>query len=178
MRAWGIVALTLALWFPAVAAAETAATLSRFAGSWHWVGGTTELRAIDDAIEACVKQMNLFIRPIARHRIRKPLLPSPEMVLVAAPGPTLQISRPDRPTVSIPANGQQIRWRDPGGDWFLISLGVDGDMLQQRFEGTSSISFNSYSLDPSGANLKVHTRIVSKRLPAPIEFDTTYQKSP
>ena len=177
-RLVSIIAVTLALLIPAAAAAaEPETTLARFAGSWRWIGGPGELRALDDAIEVCVKQMNLFIRPIARHRIRKPLQPSPEIVLSIVPGPSLSISRPDRPTIAIPTSGQQVRWRDPGGDWFLMSLGVDNGVLQQRFEGTSSISFNSYILDPTGYYLTVHTRIVSKRLPAPIEFDTTYQKN-
>jgi len=177
-RLVSIIALTLALLIPLAAAAEPESTLARFAGSWRWVGGAGELRALDDAIEACVKQMNLFIRPIARHRIRKPLQPSPEIVFATVAGPSLSISRPDRPTIAIPANGQKVRWRDAGGDWFLMSLGVDNGVLQQRFEGTSSISFNSYILDPTGYHLTVHTRIVSRRLPAPIEFNTTYQRNP
>ncbi len=176
-RIMGILALTLGLLTPAIASAEPDSPLARFVGSWHWVGGPSELHAMDEAIESCVKQMNLFIRPIARHRIRKPLQPSSEIVLAEVPGPTLRISRPDRPTIAIPANGQQIPWRDAGGDSFLISLGVDNGTLQQRFEGTSSISFNSYRLDSTGMKLTVHTRIVSKRLPVPIEFDTTYLKS-
>ena len=49
-----------------IACAEPAAPLGSFAGRWHWVGGDNELRALDAAIEACVKQMNIFIRGIAR----------------------------------------------------------------------------------------------------------------
>ncbi len=150
--------------------------LRSYSGRWHWVGGESELQALDAAIETCVKQMNIFIRGIARRRIRKPNQPSAELVL-AVDDSTITVSRPGRPALSAPASGVPIKWRDPGGDWFQVSHGVDHGVMYQRFEGTSSLSVNRYHLDPTGRRLVVHTRITSKWLPVPIEFDTTYERS-
>lgn len=159
-----------------VASAQPDAALQGFAGRWHWVGGERELQALDAAIEACVKKMNVFIRGIARRRIRKPNQPSPELV-VAVDGANLAVSRPGRPALAAPTNGAPIKWRDPGGDWFMVSHGVDHGVMFQRFEGTSSLSLNRYTLDPVGQRMVVHTHITSKWLPVPIDFDTTYERS-
>lgn len=159
-----------------VARAEPEAALQSFTGRWHWVGGERELQELDAAIEACVKKMNIFIRGIARRRIRKPNQPSPELV-VAVEGPNLAVSRPGRPALTAPANGAPIKWRDPGGDWFLVSHGFDHGVMFQRFEGTSSLSLNRYILDPVSNRMVVHTHITSKWLPVPIDFDTTYERS-
>lgn len=160
-----------------IACAEPAAPLGSFAGRWHWVGGENELRALDAAIEVCVKQMNIFIRGIARRRIRKPNQPSPEL-MISLDGGNLAVSRPGRPPLSAPADGTPIKWRDPGGDWFLVSHGVDHGVMYQQFKGSSSLSLNHYNVDPAGQRMVVHTRITSKWLPVPIDFDTTYERSP
>ncbi len=161
----------------ALAGAQPDAAPASFAGRWHWVGGESELRALDVAIEACVKQMNIFIRGIARRRIRKPNQPSPEL-MITTDGGNLTVSRPGRPPLSAPASGTPIKWRDPGGDWFLVSHGVDHGVMYQRFQGASSLSLNHYNVDPAGQRMVVHTRITSKWLPVPIDFDTTYARSP
>lgn len=160
-----------------LAGAELDPSLNRFTGRWHWVGGDNELRALDSAIEACVSRMNIFIRGIARRRIRKPNQPSPEL-LVAVDGANLAVSRPGRPPLSAPADGQPITWHEPGGDSFRVSHGIDHGIMYQRFEGSSSLSLNRYILDPTGYRMVVHTIITSKHLPVPIEFDTTYERTP
>lgn len=159
-----------------MAGADLDPSLGSYTGRWHWVGGDNELRALDSAIETCVAKMNIFIRGIARRRIRKPNQPAPEIVVVLD-GTNLAFSRPGRPALSAPADGQPIAWREPGGDLFQVSHGVDHGIMYQRFEGTSSLSLNRYMLDPSGRRMVVHTRITAKRLPIPIEFDTTYERT-
>ena len=156
---------------------EPEPTLSSFTGHWRWVGGESELRALDSAIEKCVSKMNIFIRGIARRRIRKPNQPSPEL-MVTLEGQNLAVRRPGRPALSAPADGRPIDWREPGGDQFRVSHGLDHGVMYQRFEGASSFSLNRYLLDPKGRRMVVHTHITSKRLPMPIEFDTTYERSP
>ena len=50
--------------------------------------------------------------------------------------------------------------------------------MYQQFKGSSSLSLNHYNVDPAGQRMVVHTRITSKWLPVPIDFDTTYERSP
>jgi hypothetical protein len=119
--------------------------------------------------------MNFLFRGIARRRLRAPNLPSAEVSILVERG-AITVARPGRPTVTAPACGDPIEWRDPSGDRFQVRHGVDADgTLYQRFEGSSSVSINRFALAPDG-RLVIDTTITAKRLPAPLRFRTTYQR--
>jgi hypothetical protein len=163
---------------PAIVAAEASEpALQRFAGSYGYVGGDTEIRALDRAIEAVVDQMNFLIRGIARRRLRVPNLPSKEVSVFIEHG-QIRIQRPGQPEVTAPANGKPITWRHPiDGDVFQVSHGIDdGGALYQRFEGERSVSRNRFVLGRENTRMTIHTVITAERLPAPLRFKMTYER--
>lgn len=153
--------------------------LQRFAGTFEYVGGDADIKALDRAIDDVVGQMNFFIRGIARRRLRAPNLPSKE-VGVFLESAQIRIERPGQPEVSAPANGKPITWRHPtDGDVFKVSHGLDqGGALYQRFEGESSVSRNRFVLSEDGKRLVIQTVITADRLPAALRFEMTYQRTP
>jgi len=151
--------------------------LTRFAGTYDYVGGDTEIRALDRAIDEVVEQMNFLIRGIARRRLRAPNLPS-KTVRIVLENAQIRIDRPGQPEVSAPADGKPITWRHPSdGDVFQVSHGVDEHgALYQRFEGERSISTNRFVLSQDEERLTIHTTITADRLPAPLRFKMSYER--
>jgi hypothetical protein len=165
---------------PAVAMAEASdSALQPFAGTYRYVGGDAEIKALDRAIGEVVDQMNFFIRGIARRRLRAPNLPSEEVSVFIEKG-QIRITRPGQPEVSAPADGKPITWRHPSdGDVFEVSHGIDDEgALYQRFVGERSVSRNRFVLSEDEERLTIHTVITADRLPAPLRFDMTYQRTP
>ncbi len=162
----------------AAGAAEPSSALARFAGTYRYAGGETEIEELDRAIEEVVEKMNFLIRGIARRRLRAPNLPSSEVGIFVERG-QIRITRPGRPEVSAPADGKAITWRHPeDGDLFRVSHGVDDQgVLYQRFEDDRSLSLNHFTLSDDGKQLKIETRVTADRLPAPLRFTTTYERA-
>ena len=164
---------------PSTTAADAPdAAIQQFVGTYTYVGGEPEIKALDRAIDEVVDQMNFFIRGIARRRLRAPNLPSKE-VSVFVEKEQIRIERPGQPEVSAPADGRLITWRHPSdGDVFQVSHGIDDDgVLYQRFEGERSVSRNRFILGKNKKRLTIHTVITADRLPAPLRFKMTYERT-
>jgi len=162
-----------------IAAAEPSdSVMAQFVGTYAYVGGDAEIKALDQAIDKVVDQMNFFIRGIARRRLRAPNLPSKEVSVFVENG-QIRIERPGQPEVSAPADGRPITWRHPTDrDVFQVSHGVDDEgALYQRFEGERSVSRNRFVLSKDQKRLTIHTVITADRLPAPLRFKTTYERT-
>jgi hypothetical protein len=162
-----------------IAAAQASdSVLEQFAGTYTYVGGEAEIKSLDQAIDEVVDQMNFFIRGIARRRLRAPNLPSKEVSVFVEKG-QIRIERPGQPEVSAPADGRPITWRHPSdGDVFQVSHGVDDKgVLYQRFEGERSVSLNRFVLGEGKKRLTIHTVITADRLPAPLRFKMTYERT-
>jgi hypothetical protein len=174
-------AVVLAVWpgHSIVAAEVSELALRPFAGTYGYVGGETEIKALDQAIDEVVDQMNFFIRGIARRRLRAPNLPSKKVSVFIERG-QIRINRPGQPEVSAPADGKPITWRHPtDGDVFQVSHGIDDEgVLYQRFEGERSVSRNRFVLSEDDRHLTIHTVITADRLPAPLRFKMTYERIP
>jgi hypothetical protein len=147
-----------------------------FAGSYRYAGGTAEIDALSAAIETVVQKMNFLIRGIARRRLKAGNQPSAELRL-AITRETITVIRPGQPTLSAPANGTPITWHHDGDDFEVIH-GADGERLYQSFKGPKSFSRNDFVLSADGQTLTVYTHIVSKHLPIPLDFHTTYRRVP
>jgi hypothetical protein len=177
---WGLLsaAALAACCGASIAAAEAPdSALQQFVGTYTYVGGDAEIKALDRAIDEVVDQMNFFIRGIARRRLRAPNLPSKEVGVFVENG-QIRIHRPGQPEVSAPADGRPITWRNPtDGDVFQVSHGVDDEgVLYQRFAGERSVSRNRFVLSKDRQRLTIHTLITADRLPAPLRFTMTYER--
>jgi hypothetical protein len=162
----------------AIAAAQAVdPALQRFVGTYSYVGGDAEIRALDEAIDQVVSQMSFLIRGIARRRLRAPNLPSKEVGVFVENG-KIRIHRPGQPEVSAPADGKPITWRHPDdGEVFRVRHGVDEEgILYQRFEGERSVSRNRFILSEDAKRLSIQTVITADRLPAPLRFRMSYER--
>jgi hypothetical protein len=175
LMSWARFGLSLALISSLVENVGAARASNEFLGDFHYIGGPAEIGKLNQSIEEVVQKMNIFVRPIARSRLRKPNLPS-DRLIVRRDGNRITIERPGRPTVSALADGSAIDWTDPGGEVFRVSHRTDGESLVQVFAGKQSVSTNEFIPTQDGKRLVVRTFIKADRLPVPLKFETTYER--
>ncbi len=157
-----------------VALSRESAAKESLAGSYKYVGGEAEVNALFAAVESVVQKMSVFSRGIARGRLRKPNMPSAELDLTVD-AQQITVARTGQKSVAAPPNGTAVKWNGPDGK-FTVSYALNGNTLLQTMDGKNSHSTNLFALDKDGETLHVKTKIVSKRLPAPVTFDMTYRK--
>ncbi|MEO6950847.1 MAG: hypothetical protein ABI321_03460 [Polyangia bacterium] len=156
------------------AAAEEGTGGARLGGSYAYVGGEGEIKKMYDAIDVVVGKMNVFIRGIARRRIRKPNMPPPVIELRIGQD-NITLARSGHSDMPAPRDGKPAPWRSHEGK-FRVSYALDASELVQKLVGQSSHVTKRFMLDPDGTTLRVQTRIESSRLPGPIEFTLTYRR--
>jgi len=127
------------------------------------------------AIEQVVQRMNVFVRSIARRRLRAPNRPTPEIEIDVTPN-AITVNRIGQSKVTTKRDGSSTRWHGPGGV-FRVTRTLDdgGRTVNEKIVGKGSHSTNRYSFAPDGGMLTIQTTIASSRLPTPIEFTMTYR---
>jgi hypothetical protein len=172
-RAQLIAISIVAMWSTVAMSADPAAHVP-LAGSYKYVGGDAEVKALFASVEAVVKRMSFMVRGIARKRLRKPNMPSAELDLTIDPN-MITVARTGGGKVAAPRNGTPAKWRSPDGT-FMVKYVLDGRTLLQTMDGKNSHSTNRFTLAEDGVTLTVQTKIVSSRLPGPVVFVMTYRK--
>ena len=86
--------------------------LERLVGVYRFVGGHKEVREVERAIDEAVDEMNVFIRGIARRRLKEPNLPTDE-VRISAQSDLITVARSGQPSISAPVMCDQ-GWASPG----------------------------------------------------------------
>ncbi len=145
-------------------------------GTYRFVGGQTEVRAVASAIDDAVDELNLLIRGIARRRLKEPNMPTDE-VRISSENGTIIVSRTAQPAVSAPASGQKIRWLNPrnGNELEVSHRMTDDGALEQVLIGDRGTSTNVFLLATDG-KLVIKSTIEADALRAPIRFSTTYAR--
>ena len=152
----------------------TAAQLDkqRYAGTFAYVGSSSERAAVEEAVDAATSGM--LGMNIARHELMKR----------SEIRPTYTISFDDKGNVSVetlgyppevsPLDGTEVKLTDKYGDVVQNSQRfVDGALLQQgrTNDGNGSTQFK---LQPDGKTMRVTRVSKSPKLPKPVEFRLTY----
>lgn len=164
----------LLMWGSPAASAEEAALVPP-GGSYTYVGGSTQVNEMYASVESVVKEMNMFIRGIARRRLRRPNMPSPALELIVGPT-TVTVARAGRSRVAAPRDGTPTTWRSRDGT-FDVTHVLDGQSLLETINGKKSKSTNRFTLEADGVTLTVRTKIISSQLPGPVEFVMTYRRN-
>ena len=100
--------IALVSWAPGGTAQAEASDPEPFPllGTYRFAGGLEETQKVERAIDEAVDEMNLFIRGIARRRLREPNLPTDEL-RISLGGDTITVARTGQPKVSAPATGKR-----------------------------------------------------------------------
>lgn len=145
-------------------------------GTYRFVGGQSEVREVARAIDEAVDELNVFIRGIARRRLKEPNMPTDE-VRISVEKDAIAISRTAQPAISAPHSGEKVRWRNPknGNELEVSHRMTDDGALEQTLVGDRGISKNVFRLAGKG-RLVIESTIEADALRSPIRFSTTYQR--
>ena len=143
-------------------------------GTYRFAGGKKEVREVERAIDEAVDEMNVFIRGIARRRLKEPNLPTDEL-RIALGGDTITVSRTGQPAISAPATGKRVPWRNPrNGNELEVSHRITpAGALEQKLIGDRGVSTNVFAVSADG-KLSMKTTVSADKLPSAIRFTTTY----
>lgn len=174
----GAAAVVAALgWTPnGIAAKALEPNLDPLLGTYRFVGGEKEVREVERAIDDAVDEMNIFIRGIARRRLREPNLPTDEL-RIDLENDTITIARSGQPAVSAPATGKRVTWKNPrNGNELRVAHRITPDgSLEQNLVGDRGVSTNVFSLAEDG-RLLMKTTVEADKLPSTLRFTTTYAR--
>ena len=150
--------------------------LDRLVGAYRFVGGPEEVRQVERAIDEAVDEMNVFIRGIARRRLKEPNLPTDGLRIFIQDG-AITVARTGQPSISAPANGKRVTWKNPrNGNELRVAHRIRADgALEQDLIGDRGVSTNVFSLLDNG-HLMMKTTVESEKLPSTIRFTTTYAR--
>jgi hypothetical protein len=143
-------------------------------GTYRFAGGREEVREVERAIDEAVDEMNVFIRGIARRRLREPNLPTDEL-RISLGGDLLTVARTGQPKVSAPTTGKPVPWRNPrnGNELQASHRITPAGALEQKLIGDRGVSTNVFTVSAEG-KLLMKTTVTADKLPSPIRFTTTY----
>ena len=146
-----------------------AATPQLESGKWRYAGGTAEIEATHRTVDAIVDDLNVFIRPIARPRLKNEAKPWKTLSIVV---------RDESVTVTIDGKssssplGRDVQRQGPE-DELTLHREMRGDVLVETWTSDRGGRTNEYH--PSGDGVRVVSKIFSPRLPRPLEFTYTYR---
>ena len=141
--------------------------------TFAFAGGRAQRERVLAAIERATSEMTFIIRPIARRRLAAGNRVF-ESIAVAREGANLVVDR-DGNVVSSPADGSETEWTGSDGKTYRVSQRLTPGGFTQTFVGKDGERRNTYSLSEDGT-LRLEVTVRSSRLPAPLEYDLTYER--
>jgi hypothetical protein len=150
------------------------APVTRFVGSYKYVGGVLEQRVVWAKIEGIASSFNIFARGIVRGKLAESNQIAKE-IRIEADSETLVIHFDQKPQ-SAPLDGSSVKHKAVNGEQMDMSFKLDANKLEQTFAGKGKGQVNTFEID--GDKLVLHVSIKASQLPRELAYDLTYQREP
>lgn len=158
-------------------AASSAPALESFQGTFVLAGDARELRAMDQAIDRVVDQLNIFIREIARGEIHRRIVPEQRVVLRVADTQSIALTIDQWGPIAATLGAPARRVRGSSGEDVSLTVRYRDGRLIQHAAAASGARTNTFALSPDEQRLHMHVRITSGQLPADIRYTLTYRRA-
>ena len=148
----------------------TAPLAAQTAGTWKLAADPD----IPGVIEKATEPMNIFIRPIARARLRK-TNPAYTQIVIERTGTEIVITYDQRAPQHMPATGEIVNWKREDGEVFKLSGKLEGNDLIQTYTAEDGQRTNVFHVDPNTGGLSMAVTLTSHRLPKPVVYAVAYK---
>ncbi|MBC8069616.1 MAG: hypothetical protein IAG13_14865 [Deltaproteobacteria bacterium] len=145
----------------------------RFVGQYAFAGGEAQRTALRDAIEELVAQLGAVIRGVARDKLTK-TNPVFGKLSIERKGGALVLTY-DSLTNTCNLDGSASDVEGIDGSSLECKLGVQGDALVQRVDGSRGGRVNTFTIGKDG-RLSMKTRVHSKLMPADLHYTLTFAR--
>lgn len=153
-----------------MARAEQASPLE---GTFHLVDG--DPASIHRAIDAVVDDVNPFVRPIARRRLRHQNRAF-QAVRIRLDGDRIVTRLGGAPPVASPADGGAVWYQVPEGNRVRVRQKVRGRVLVQHYRGEDGERINRFVLASDG-RLDYRVEVRSDYLPRSVRYRLRYRRA-
>lgn len=157
--------MMFALFLTVVGAPAGAETPTPKAGSFSFSGSASEIAKMKSTVDEIVADLNMFLRPIARPRLRSECAHWDRVVIRMDDG---EISVAIDGEVRKSPLGKKVQVKD---DLTLLRT-MRGDVLVEKYVGEKGGRSNEYHPTPTG--IRVKSQIWAPQLPRPVHFEYTY----
>jgi hypothetical protein len=131
---------------------------------------------IDKAIEATVKGMNIFAKPIARDRLRKTNIPPYQRIVISYTQAEVSITTDQRAPIRTPVKGTPVDWTREDGEKLKVSTIWENGKLKQTFKGKDGQRVNLCSISADEETLTMQVSVTSSKLPRPLTYTMVYKR--
>ncbi len=128
--------------------------------------------AINHAVDKATDDLSVFVRGIARKRLKE-VNPPYEHILLSERDGEITTDFEGRRYVA-DASGQVRRNVDPDGSKVEVAYRLEGRTLHGRYKAKDGEKAIDFVLGPDGRTLDVRVQVTSPRLPEPVSYDLTY----
>jgi hypothetical protein len=153
------------------------AQLASFDGSFALSGEASQRRAMEQAIDRVVDQMDLFVREIARLEIRRRVTPEQRIAFDVHGADRVSLTMDQWGPGPLTVGAAARRVRGSAGDDVNLSLRFRDGRLVTHSAASNGARTNTFSLDADGERLLMAVRITSDQLPADIRYTLAYRRS-
>jgi hypothetical protein len=130
---------------------------------------------IKAAIDRGTAEMNFLIRDIARSRTAQ-TNPRYEYIAISHGSNTVSIQFDTREPLVIPLDGRSVPWTREDGGKYNVTAQWKATQLVMDFKSDDGERVNTFILGADGKSLKLHVRLTSQHLPAPITYMLAYKR--
>lgn len=156
----------------AVVTIEMSEGLQAFVGSYTFSGGEAERRALEDAVDKVVADMNPLVRGVARSRLLESNAIAGKVSIVAE-GDRVTVGFDDRSYTAV-LGGAAVEVTGVTGDRLQLKHRMKGKQLVQQFDGPRGSRRNVIGV--RGEQLRIGVTVESESLPAPLVYTLTFSK--
>jgi hypothetical protein len=166
----GAVACTFATFVCREADAEPA--IAPLLGTFRFVGGVAEKRALNRAIERAVADVSFLFRGTARDRLRY-ANPIPEKLVLAADDERFSLAY-KRERFTAPLDGKKVKVKSSTGQAMWLRLVRGAASIDQIFATDSGTRTNR--LTPIDSGIVVDVTVRAHQLSRPVSYRLTYHR--
>lgn len=168
-----LLALLALVALPAAARAQAAEGPS-LEGTFVYDAGASD--PVEPVINAVTDEVNVFLRRIARGRLKRTNRPYQKVVVRYTPA-RVSIAMDARAPIETPANGTPVDWTRPeDGEKLRVSTEWENGKIEQTFQAKDGKRVNVYSLTPDGRGMILQVTVTSPRLPKPLTYTLRYRR--
>jgi hypothetical protein len=130
---------------------------------------------IKTAIDRGTAEMNFLIRDIARSRTAQ-TNPRYGHIAISHGSDAVSIRFDTRAPIVVPLDGRSVPWMREDGGKYDVTAQWNAKQLVMDFKSDDGERVNTFILGADGKSLKLHVRLTSQHLPAPITYMLAYRR--
>ena len=147
------------------------------AGTWVYGGDPVEEAALELGIQRSVSGLFALAQGIAADSLRAHVAPRPELT-IAFDGNAVRIASPGEPVEAGTLDGPAVLLTNRFGDQTQTTFRIEQGSLVERGTSSGGSGVTTFSADADGQTLRMHRRVESDQLSAPLELTYSYRRKP